>query len=184
MRLFTAVELPTEAVKHLQRLQDALRPIIPGIRWTAPDQLHITLKFLGETPETQVHDLCEALKQVTLEPAELCVADIICFPPRGPVRILAAGLDGDVESIGRLFTRIEEITTDFGFPRETRPYHPHITLARARNPLHATVRQSLDQQRSNLSLPGPTVATSGFTLFESRLSNAGATYVPLLHRHG
>ncbi len=182
MRLFTAIELPTEAVTHLQHLVDSLRPIIPGVRWTAADNLHITLKFLGEMPEPQVPALCEALKQMTLEPASLRVADIICFPPHGPVRILAGGLDGDVEAIGRLFACVEEAAAQLGFPRETRGYRPHITLARARHPLRAVVRQTLEEQRYQLILPGPTFTTSGFTLFESRLSNAGATYVPLLHR--
>ncbi|MGA2501143.1 MAG: RNA 2',3'-cyclic phosphodiesterase [Tepidisphaeraceae bacterium] len=183
MRLFTAVELPVEALQHLRRLQDSLRPLLPGVRWTAPDNLHITLKFLGETPDTRVNGLCEALKLVALEPAELHVAGLTCFPPRGPVRIIAAELEGDVEAIVRLFTRVEEAAVQLGFPREGRQYHPHITLARARYPVHAGVRGTLAQPPGHPGLPGPKFTTSGFTLFESRLSAAGATYVPLLHRN-
>jgi 2'-5' RNA ligase len=183
MRLFTAVELPADAVEHLRQLQDSLRATIPGVRWTPPGNLHITLKFLGETPDALAPELCAAMSSVAAEAMELYVANLIFFPPRGSIRIVAAGLGGDAGAMGELFSRVQNAAALLGFPRETRAYHPHITLARAKNPLHAALREAIETQRASLNLPGPRFTTSGFTLFESRLTNTSATYMPLFRRH-
>ncbi len=176
MRLFTAVELPERVAEHLRCMQDLLRPAVRGVRWTSPANMHLTLKFLGQTPEDRVAGLCQALGEVAVAKMSLKVVSCLCFPPRGAVRIIGAGLGGDTGALGNLYARIEETVAPLGFARETRAYQPHITLARARDRLDGGVRRALNSMVAAV-LPGPAFDVAGFALLESRLTSAGAEYV-------
>src|SRR5579863_5293221 len=93
MRLFVAIELPENIRLHLAKMQEALKPIFGG-KWTKPQQLHITLKFLGETPDAQLPELIDALSEVELDTEILLQTKGVLFlPPHGPVRIVAAGFE-------------------------------------------------------------------------------------------
>lgn len=93
MRLFIAIELPQHIRLYLIRMQEALRPVFGG-KWTRPAQLHITLKFLGETPDAQLPDLIGVLSEVELDTEILLQSKgVLYLPPHGPVRIVAAGFE-------------------------------------------------------------------------------------------
>ena len=179
MRLFVAIELSPSARAHLQRVQDALRPLAGRTSFTKLENLHLTVKFLGEVPQQQVAELCEKLSSVP-KPGEMDLAagGLVCLPERGQVRILGAAITSPPQQLLRLQADVETAATFFGFPRENRAYLPHITLGRVRDPLPGSMRPKLIQATAGI-FPGPPAHIGHFVLMESRLSNAGAEYTPL-----
>lgn len=179
MRLFTAIEIP-DAVRDT--LMEAARPLkgaCPEASWVRAENLHVTLKFLGEVPESQVTDVCNSLERVSMTgTARVAVGGLEFFPPRGPVRVIVLGLNGEVELIHRIFGEIDRTTAESGFPSEARPFVPHITLARARRTLQGSVRQTLPPLLRWAGSP-PAFEVSSFSLIESKLGPGGPQYLRL-----
>jgi 2'-5' RNA ligase len=191
MRLFTAIELPASVRNHLAGLARAWAENwneellglshneYPRVSWVRPENLHVTLKFLGEVPEPDVPRVCEALSDCAFsEPMRLNVDHIECLPPRGPVRVIAAGVGGDVGRLILLHREIEDACGKIGFAPESREYRPHITLARAKVPLPRHVRESLSAAGGR-HVPVPAFDVREFVLMESRLRPQGAEYLPV-----
>src|SRR3712207_508452 len=109
MRLFTAIELPEPVRAHLLDVRDRLHDPAEAVAvsWVKPENLHVTLKFLGEVPDAAVGGLLESLARVDVRPIRLVADHIVYFPKRGPVRVIAAGLGGDVRELVRLYEQIE-----------------------------------------------------------------------------
>ena len=179
MRLFTAIELP-ESVREV--LMEAARPLkgaCPEASWVRTENLHVTLKFLGEVPESQVKNVCDSLKRVSVTgTARVAVGSLEFFPPRGPVRVIVLGLTGEVELIHRIFREIDRTTSEISFPSEARPFVPHITLARARRTIHGSARQTLPPLLRWTSAP-PAFEVTSFSLIESKLGSGGPRYLRL-----
>ena len=181
MRLFLAIELPEPARRHLAGVQSVIAPALPKASRPAARNLHLTLKFLGDVPDAGVPALCDALREVRLDgPMTLSATRLECFPPRGPVRVIAAGLEegGGVGRLPRLHAETEAACAGLGFPREGRPYRPHVTLARARIPVPASRRAPLEELTAS-AWPGPAFTAGEFCLIESRLKPTGAEYTVL-----
>ncbi len=156
-----------------------MRVVAPKPVYTQHKNLHITLKFLGEVPEARVNELCDALAGI--EPSgetDLAFDAVVCLPPRGPVRILGVGVQAAPSALLQLFHRIEDVCLPLGFPLEPRAFLPHVTVARAKMPLHPSLRPALVQAAEAL-LPGPNFAVSGFTLMHSDLRPQGPLYTPI-----
>lgn len=193
MRLFLAIELSEQARKQLAALsqlwQDTWgerllgkspRPY-PRCSWVRPQNLHVTLKFLGEVEESRVARVCLALEQVRMPGVLQLQPDRIeLLPPRGPVRVIAVGLGGDIIPLKELHKSIQWECKAIGFPPEGRKYRPHVTLARARVPLHAVARPTLVEAASS-HLPAAPMQAREFVLMESRLHRDAAEYIPLAH---
>ena len=179
MRLFTAIELP-ESVREV--LMEAARPLkaaCPEASWVRTENLHVTLKFFGEVPESQVTEVCNSLERVLVTgTARVAVGGLDFFPPRGPVRVIVLGLNGEVELIHRIYQEIDRMTAEIGFPSEARPFVPHITLARARRTLHSSTRQKLPPLLRWAGSP-PVFKAISFSLIESKLGSGGPQYLRL-----
>src|SRR6266498_3146377 len=132
MRMFLAIELSDEVRAHLVGVQEALARELHGVAMTKGENLHVTLKFLGEVDERRVVELCESFAKVTSSEVELAAEKVECFPERGPVRIVAAAMAGEIETLAGLHAGIEQRCKFLGFEKENRKYRPHVTLARAR----------------------------------------------------
>ena len=177
MRLFIAIELSDELRNHLVRVQDKVRTVAPDLSCTSPQNLHLTLKFLGEVPDADVRSLTDALN--TIPPVgqfPLTTTGILCFPDRGRVRVISASVNAP-DNLLRLQSHIVSAAEATGFAREARTYHPHITLARARTPLPPPMRQKLND-RGDARAAAPTMLVNDFVLMESRLHSKGAQYTP------
>ena len=134
MRLFLAIELPEAVRTHLEAVQQLLRPHARSVSWTRAQNLHLTLKFLGEVPDPDLPHVTAALERVPVaSPIALQSEGLEIFPPRGPIRILAAALKGDVPRLAALVEGLEEALAPLGFARETRRFTPHLTLGRVRS---------------------------------------------------
>jgi RNA 2',3'-cyclic 3'-phosphodiesterase len=130
VRLFVAIDPPDRIRDALARRAAALTG---RLRLVPRDQLHLTLRFLGEVDDDRVPALVEALAAaVPGPPIGLRVVGGGAFPSPGRPRVLWAGLGGDVRAVDGLAARIEAAVTAHGLPRADHPFHGHVTVARTR----------------------------------------------------
>ncbi|MDP7470452.1 MAG: RNA 2',3'-cyclic phosphodiesterase, partial [Dehalococcoidia bacterium] len=119
LRLFVAVELPPETRETLVALQEDMRPQCdPGVRWTRPEGIHLTLKFLGEVAQPQVAPIEEALGRVTWrqDAFKLSLGSTGFFPNSHRPRVLWVGIEGEAERLKALTRRVEDELSLLGFP--------------------------------------------------------------------
>jgi len=171
MRLFIAVPLPPEIRAGLASLQGGL----PNVRWTEPENMHITLRFVGETDGGGGRDLDAELASVQFAPFELSMTGIGCFQKKRKVHTLWAGVESSPE-LSALQERVERATIRAGFDPEGRKFKPHVTLARFRHGAGAQVGGFMEVHNAYRS---PPFTVDHITLFESHLSNDGPRYVSL-----
>ena len=132
IRTFVSIKLPDEVIKQLAVVQKDLQRAGVQARFTAPSNLHLTLKFLGEVPVAGIPAIKEVLDSVaqSFNPFTLTMKDFMLLPDCDNPRVLCAGLDGDVETLKDLASVIAEKLLPWGFPEEKRVFKPHLTLAR------------------------------------------------------
>lgn len=161
MRLFVALPLPAGVTAALARIQRG----VPGARWVPPENMHLTLRFIGEADGAQFEDLVEALAEVTVPPFTLDLAGTGHFETKRVPTVLWAGVRPSPE-LTRLQAKVERACQQAGFPPERRSFAPHVTLAR----LGATEigRLTAFLQRYSLFEPGQ-VPVEGFNLYSSHL---------------
>jgi len=179
MRLFTALPLPAPTVAHLEKIQQTLRKnpsLDKDLSWTRPENLHVTLKFLGEIDEKHLPNLIAALRKIHMPPMMLTVDRFLCLPSKGPVRVLAAALKGELRAITALFEKLEPTVQPLGVAREGREYKPHVTLARVKRPSLKHTPQTLSRLVDPFLLPTPSFTVERFALYESTLTPDGPIY--------
>ena len=180
LRLFFAVGLPEEvrarAAEHAARLRQSFPDVRAG--WERPEKMHVTLKFLGDVDAARVPALTRAAEAATrgLPSFTLAVEGTGSFPPRGAPRVLWLGLRDDAGGLSRLQARLEDECERVGFPRETRPFKPHLTLARLRTPQGAR-----ELAAAHAAEPfGPfAFNVPDLLLIRSQFGPAGSRYAPL-----
>ena len=167
-RLFVAIDLPPDIVAQLQELCYG----VPGAKWVQPEQMHLTLRFIGEVDGGIFRDIKEGLGAIKSPLFSLQVKGLGFFPPRKTPRVLWAGL-APVEEISGLRNRIENVLVGMGLEPEGRKYSPHITLAR----LHDTPLARLGRFLAGNSLfATPEFPVSEFHLYSSALTSKGAVH--------
>jgi len=130
IRLFIAISPPNEIVKQLEQICFGL----PGVRWTPPDQFHLTLRFIGDTEGSKFLDIKDSLAQIKSPPFPLTLKNTGFFPPRKSPRVLWVGADqGGKDDLKLLRQKIENRLGQIGIPPEGRKYSPHMTIARIKN---------------------------------------------------
>lgn len=133
-RIFVAVEVAPHIKKALAGLRDRLGTASRMLRWVPPDNLHLTLRFLGEITAAQTARVAEAARQAARAagPFEITLAGLGAFPsPRRP-RVVWVGITEGADRLSALARAMEEEIAHRKFPREPRPFHPHLTVARVR----------------------------------------------------
>jgi 2'-5' RNA ligase len=176
MRLFVAIEFDESFRNQLIELQGSLRSSLPVLSFTKPQNLHLTIKFIGELEEKKVPALCEVLSAVARDGSfPLRYIGLDFLPERGPIRIIVAAVDG-TEKLLALQNQIEEACATQNIPRENRRFRAHITLARDRRGLPRSKKPSAAQIDGVMNV-------KQFVLMQSRLSIKGSEYAPLHHVH-
>ena len=168
-RLFVAIR-PPEQIRDL--LIDAMDDS-PELRWVPDDNLHLTLRFIGEVERPLGDDLAAALGRIRSDRFELRLAGTGIFEQRNG-GALWAGVEPK-EPLAALAAKVERACQSAGLEPERRAFHPHITLARFGRQTARLARDFLDRSRGLASEP---FAVDSFTLYESRLSRHGAHYEP------
>lgn len=176
MRLFVALEVPEVPLRDVQRRMDAVRDRLPRARWVDLENVHLTLLFLGDTPEEKVPALAAGLREAFARcpPLDLRLGGGGTFPPGRPARVAWLGLEAPEE----LLTLQEDVTRaaveTLGFEPEERAYTAHVTLARCPGPWR---RDAIDKFKSTFTGPiGPPWVADHGILFESKLSPKGTRY--------
>jgi 2'-5' RNA ligase len=184
VRLFIAIELPEAVRRGLSSGARGTAQTSPAgnLSFTREANLHLTLKFLGEVPEPEVPRLRETLTRLPrVGPILLRTEGLEFFPLRGPIRVVAAKVEGDVGRLALVHREIESACESLGFAREARPYRPHVTLARSRRGLAVSRSSHSAWQAFKQEVPGPEFEATEFVLMESRLRPSGSEYIPLAH---
>lgn len=166
-RLFVAIR-PPEFIRDL--LLDAMDDS-PNFRWQQTDQLHVTLRFIGEVDRRVGNDIADALWRIRAPRFDLRISGVGRFEQRN-AGTLWAGLQ-PIAPIGALAAKIERACQQIGLEPERRSFHPHVTMARWKGHRSREVQDFLERRQELSSPPFP---IEEFTLFESRLSRHGAHY--------
>ena len=180
VRSFVAIELPAEARQCIGTLVADLREAeVRGLRPVNPEAVHLTLKFLGDVPASQVDAVSAALEgaAAAAHPFDLDLRGLGAFPDLRRPRVLWVGVGGDLEALQRLYEALEEALAPLGFPPEGRAFTPHLTLARLRDGTSPQERARAAAHLTSLEWEeGAAVPVGGVSLMRSTLRSGGAVY--------
>ncbi|CAO3408066.1 RNA 2',3'-cyclic phosphodiesterase [Azospirillum largimobile] len=171
LRLFVAIDLTEEICRRLAGLAGG----VPGARWTEPENLHLTLRFIGEVPEDQAMDIDAALAEIHAPAFPLSLDGVGVFGTGRKARVLWAGVERN-EALAHLQAKVESALVRCGLPAEERKYSPHVTLARLRDAPADRIGRFLSDR--GLFRAGP-MPVEHLTLYRSHLGNGGAVYESL-----
>lgn len=169
MRLFIAIELPPWITSALEGIQRG----VPGAKWVPPENMHLTLRFLGDADGAMAEDLCYELQRIDQPSFELALAGAGQFSGGGGVKTLWMGVK-PLEPLLELRRKVERASRKSGFKPDSQTYRPHITLARFRHP------PELERARRFLAryagFQREPFRVSGFSLYSSELRPEGSIY--------
>jgi 2'-5' RNA ligase len=167
-RLFIAVDLPDTIKENLKLMFFG----IPGARWVALDQLHLTVRFIGDVDGALFHDIINTLEEVSISPLDLQLKGVGHFPPRGAPRVIWAGLEKS-EPLQLLRKKIDTALLKIGLEPERRKFSPHITLARLKN---APLQKIANFLSGNGLFSQEPFQVDDFKLYSSTLTPKGAIH--------
>jgi 2'-5' RNA ligase len=174
MRLFIALRPPPPIREKLFDLMDG----VPGARWQDDEQLHLTLRFVGEVDRPQAEDLAAALGHIHLPAVPVvALAGVGSFGQRGRADTLWAGVS-PAGVLADLNLRVERACVQAGLPPERRRYHPHITIARLARSAGGGPAVA-EWLAHHAGLAGEPFALPHLILYRSHLANSGAAYEPV-----
>jgi RNA 2',3'-cyclic 3'-phosphodiesterase len=181
--MFIAIELPVGTRKKLKDYIDGLRSALPDVRasWASQENLHLTLKFLGDTPVAEVEALSQAAQRVanSVNPFEIIIGGCGVFPSRGQPRVLWIGIDDPSGKLTELQQAIEEECDANGLAREPRPFHPHLTIARIRQPRGSRQLAALHKE---IGFNREAIDVSELAVIRSELRSEGSRHT-VISRH-
>ena len=179
IRCFVALNLPPELKGRLAELEARLKEARADVSWVKPENIHLTLKFLGGVEETRIPLIKRAIQEGLHGdgPLVLSLAGLGVFPnPRSP-RVIWVGVEGDTERMEKLQKRLEQALEEVGFPREARSFSPHMTLGRMRSRQGTAGLMELVERLGEYR--AGSIQAESIELMRSQLHPAGAIYTIL-----
>ncbi|HEX3282518.1 MAG TPA: RNA 2',3'-cyclic phosphodiesterase [Pyrinomonadaceae bacterium] len=179
-RVFCAIELPSLAIEkiseHIKRLR-AAAPDSPA-SWSRAENVHLTLKFIGEIPQNRVSDLSQAVANAVagFSPFELEIKDTGSFPKHGTPRVFWIGIDDGSGQLAQLQAKLDEECLLLGFEKEARPFNPHLTIARGRKPQGA---RALATAHEKMGFLATKIRVKELSVIRSELSSKGSNYTTI-----
>lgn len=171
IRLFVALDFPVEIRERLAGLGGG----VPGARWTDAENLHLTLRFIGEVPDDQLADVDRALAEIAAPAFDLVLDGVGVFGSGRNARVLWAGVERN-EALAHLQHKVESALVRAGIPAEERKFSPHVTLARLRDAPQDRIGRFIADR--GLFRAGP-IRIGHFTLYRSHLGKGAAVYESL-----
>ncbi len=182
-RVFCALELTSEVRTFLMEHIARLRRAVPNAEatWSREQNIHLTLKFLGEVRPSQAGKLSVAAADAVsgFSPFQISVQGTGMFAKNGKPRVLWLGVKDETGMLSKLQLLLEEACADEGFAREDRPFHPHLTIARLNQPQSA---HRLAEAHQRLGFEPVTVETRELWVIRSELNRYGSKYT-VISRH-
>lgn len=191
LRTFVAVELPAPVKRVLageqRRVQTALagQDLPSALRWSPVDNIHLTLRFLGDTTAGQQRYLIDRLAAAAQawSPFALATGGLGCFPNCRAPRVVWQGVGGDLAALTALQAEVERLVQEVGFAAEERAFSPHLTLARARREAARSALQETGRVLAALAAdsqpPALSFGVDHLVYFQSDLRAGGSVYTPL-----
>ena len=179
IRTFIALELPPAVIALLHKVQQDLKRLKIRARWVRPENIHLTLKFLGDVSPDRIDKIGAAMTAAAVEfpPVTLAVRGIGVFPGIKRPRVIWVGLGGDIRSLLALQSRLEQELAGAEFPKDKRSFKAHLTLSRiSQSASPEVIRQMI---RQYASLNSDKFICDQVFLFKSDLQPSGAVYSKL-----
>jgi 2'-5' RNA ligase len=181
LRLFVAIELPFEVRRSVVHTMESLKAITgeKALRWVRPEAIHLTLAFLGATPESRVPEITRALTSAvrTVEPFPLAPLGVGSFGGRGRLRVVWIAVGGDGGALLDLAERVAVALVPLGYPRDERAFNGHLTLARVRDDASPEARAHVHDVLMSFDPPAaPSFTVGQISLMESILGPGGSAY--------
>ncbi|HLY08615.1 MAG TPA: RNA 2',3'-cyclic phosphodiesterase [Planctomycetota bacterium] len=179
MRCFVAVNVAEPVRDLLVRVQDSLRRADAPVRWVERENLHLTLKFLGDLDDDHVASLRRLLadEAARWRPMTLLYGGIGAFPERGAPRVIWAGAVGDIDRMAGLAAALDRHGESLGVPRERHPFVAHLTIGRVKSDRNLKRLQAALEDQREVSLGRDDV--TAFDLVQSTLRPEGPLYSPV-----
>lgn len=178
IRAFVAMEIPENIrVKIDREITSKLRKCDVRCSWVRPENIHLTLKFLGDTPVEAVakiaRDIATAIEGIA--PLELRLEGVGAFGGKSP-RVVWAGISGETQALELIARVIDDVTFLHGFPREKRRFSPHLTVGRVRDPQNAG---ELVSRIGEIVIEPEDFTAERILFMKSELTPQGSIYSPL-----
>lgn len=159
-------------------MSETLEPTIEDARWLSKDNIHLTLKFLGSTPEESIDTIQSAIDNgiAGFRKFYFSLGELGGFPSANRARVLWVGVHHGAKKLVTLSHAVDEALAPLGFEPEKKPFKPHITLARIKTP--TSISDAISKAPSDL-FAGRLVNVDGVTIFQSRVRRSGAEYESL-----
>jgi 2'-5' RNA ligase len=181
VRIFLALDPPEGLLGEIGRVQNRLQGLIHGdVRWVRPEAIHLTLKFFGDVSERDVAKISAVAGKAAagVRPFDLTIGGVGVFPDRyRQPRVIWLGMGGEAARLVTFQKGMERVLQEIGFPREERPFMPHLTLGRVLTPKGLTGLKGV-LEKGEMYTAGRFTA-SGLGLFKSDLTPRGAIYTRL-----
>ena len=175
IRTFIAIKLDDDVRRAAVRMIEQIQQPDDGIKWVPTDNLHLTLKFLGDVDNTEVHQVCQVLRGVCgqYEAFGLHFKGAGGFPELSRAKVLYAGIDDASGALTEIVSQLEDDYAELGFKREARDYVPHLTLGRcARKPSEQLIEKINEHSETDFGR----MTVSSFCVYASFLDKSGPTY--------
>lgn len=179
MRAFIAIELPKEIKDTLSALQEKLKSSGADVKWVAPENIHLTLKFLGEIDDKQSAGVSRVLEETAENNASFIIrlASLGVFPKINYPRVIWTGIDKGDEESKKIAAELEQKLAAIGIPKEERPFSSHITIGRVRSLQNKDkLIEGLNNLAGYFEKDKPQFPASKITLFKSTLTPKGPLY--------
>lgn len=178
MRTFIAIELPERIKKKIEELQALLKKTNAFVSWVKPENIHVTLKFLGEVPEDKINEVFSATGKA-LEGSKkftMSLKGMGVFPDFRRPRVIWIGAGSGEKELCNLANKIEEEMEKMGFPKEERKFSAHFTIGRVKSPKNI---DSLMELVKSTDFSTEEIEVNEVVVMKSQLHPAGAIYTPL-----
>jgi RNA 2',3'-cyclic 3'-phosphodiesterase len=179
IRTFIAIEIPKTVISKIRELQGVIKAYGFKIRWVRAENIHLTLKFLGDIEEIKINEIAEAVSKTAEQhsPISLKAKGIGVFPGIKRPHVLWVGLSGQLEALIKLQQTLDENLIALGFSSEERPFKGHLTMGRIKDRID--VKKLGDALMAFRRFESETFTAGQIILYKSELTPSGAIYTKL-----
>lgn len=182
MRTFIAIELPNEIKEYLNSIQERLKKTGADVKWVEPQNIHLTLKFLGEIKEKKLESISKIMEEVTKDKKEFIIqlSSLGVFPKIEFPRVIWVGISQGQDQTTQIAQELEEKLSLLGIPKEKRPFLSHITIGRVRSSLNRKeLVCEIKNLQNNFKDNKLEFIAKKIILFKSTLTSGGPIYEAL-----